>query len=80
MRPLILEQGSEAMLALEYIVDRVGIRNVVDALASIAREKAKHLRVNWQDNGAVPRLWEGNARRLERCAQGLTRVYGETQQ
>jgi hypothetical protein len=68
---VILEQNSEAMLVLEALVDKVGMRNVVYALA-----KADHIRADWQDIGFA-RMWQNNANKLDRYAAGLTRIYGD---
>lgn len=63
----IFEQDSTDMLALESMVDRAGVRNVLYALAHICGEKADHIRSNWQD---VPlaRHWEQRARTISRLA------------
>lgn len=45
-----------AMLALETMVDTVGLRNVLWALSCIASAKATHIRENWQDK-ALERAW-----------------------
>ena len=60
-RPYFCE-GSEAMVQLEAMVDRVGVRNVLHALAHICGEKASHLEANWQDAEAA-KVWDkaGNA-------------------
>ena len=42
-------EGSPAMVELESMVDKVGIRNVLWALAHIAGAKAEHVATNWQD-------------------------------
>lgn len=42
-------EGSDAMVELEATVDKVGLSNVVYALAHICREKASHLETTWQD-------------------------------
>ncbi len=73
---VILEQNSETMLALEALVDNVGMRNVVYALGQIAGAKADHIRPDGQDTG-LARMWQNNANKLDRCAAGLTRIYGD---
>jgi|GraSoiStandDraft_55_1057291.scaffolds.fasta_scaffold740620_1 hypothetical protein len=73
---VILEQNSEAMLVLEALVDKVGMRNVVYALGQIAGAKADHIRADWQDIGFA-RMWQNNANKLDRYAAGLTRIYGD---
>lgn len=60
--------GSPAMLALESMVDRVGLANVLYALSIIAQHKADHVEENWQDR-AVARVWQLEARRLHRTAR-----------
>ena len=42
-------ENSPAMLVLEGIVDRAGLRNVLFALEHICFAKANHLEDNWQD-------------------------------
>jgi hypothetical protein len=53
-------EGSEAMLALEGMVDRVGISNVLYALAHICNAKAEHLEHNWQDRISA-KVWAKRA-------------------
>lgn len=53
--------------ALEAMVDRSGIGAVLEALAEICREKAEHLRENWQDEVSA-RMWDRRASALERTA------------
>jgi hypothetical protein len=43
------EEGSEALLQLEAMVDKVGVRDVLYALAHISHVKSDHIRENWQD-------------------------------
>ena len=61
----VLEDGSPEFEVLEALVDRAGLRNVVYALACIARAKAEHIRTNWQDD-LLAKLWDRNAGTLER--------------
>ncbi len=61
------EQDSEAMIALEAMVDKVGTRNVLYALANIAGAKAEHLRSNWQDEGTAQQ-WDRVAKALDKYA------------
>ena len=44
-------EGTDAMIALEAMVDHVGLTNVLYALAHICNAKAEHVGVNWQDTG-----------------------------
>ena len=54
-------ENSPAMLALEGIVDRAGLRNVLFALEAICFVKAQHLEANWQEP-KLARLWCRNGR------------------
>jgi len=60
-------EGSEAMLALEAMVDKVGLANVLYALAHISNAKAEHLQTNWQDASGA-QWWEQRARKLDDLA------------
>jgi hypothetical protein len=62
---VILEDGAPEFVVLETLVDRVGLRNVLYALALIARHKAEHIRSNWQDE-ALANLWEHDAKILDK--------------
>jgi hypothetical protein len=42
---------------LEELVDKHGLRAVVDALAGVCADKAEHVRTNWQDQ-ALARAWD----------------------
>jgi hypothetical protein len=58
-----LEEGSEAMVALEAMVDRVGMANVLYALAHICWAKAEHLETNGQDKASAY-LWRTGGNNL----------------
>ena len=62
--------GSTPMLALETMVDKVGLRNVVYALAHICDAKAEHIRTNWQDH-ALAKKWENDAVKLDQLADRI---------
>jgi len=51
------QDGSDAMVALEEMIDAVGPRNVAYAVARICALKADHLESNWQDRAAA-KQWE----------------------
>jgi hypothetical protein len=63
-------EGSEAMLRLEAMVDRAGLRNVMWALQSIAYAKAGHIQTNWQDP-VLARDWETTGHKLARWAESI---------
>ena len=60
--------GSEAMLALEGMVDRVGVAHVLYALEYICSAKAQHVSDNWQDQRTA-RAWERQSRRMQTAAR-----------
>ena len=62
-------ENSPAMLELEGMVDRVGIRNVLYALARICGGKAEHTASMWQDTSTA-QVWDKWAWRLEDLAEG----------
>ena len=66
-------EGSDAMVELESMIDKVGIANVVYALESICFAKGQHLRANWQDANTA-KAWERNAVRLRTAAGKLERT------
>lgn len=59
--------------ALESIVDKSSMSDVINALSMIASEKADHIRINWQDE-ALARVWERMGRTLDRCYNHVNRV------
>jgi hypothetical protein len=64
------EDNSEAMVTLEAMVDKVGIRNVVWALGHICSAKGEHVLANWQDE-QLARDWNANANMLDSFAGKL---------
>jgi hypothetical protein len=70
MSEAYFSEGSEAMLALEAMVDKVGLRNVVYALAHICDAKAEHCHSNWQDH-ALAKRWENDAHKLDAIANRI---------
>ena len=64
-------ENSPAMFELEGMVDRVGIRNVLYALARICDGKAEHTASMWQDTSTA-QVWNRWAWRLEGLAEGNT--------
>jgi hypothetical protein len=61
------EDGSNAMLQLEAMVNKAGLRNVLWALAHISRAKAHHI----EGNKDTAKTWMRDALKLSRCAQRL---------
>ena len=61
------------MLELESMVDRVGLANVLYALAHIASAKSEHIETNWQDKLAATQ-WSRAARRLDTAARKASAV------
>ncbi len=62
--------NSDPMLALESMIDAVGLRNVLFALKHIAEAKADHLVENWQDP-IMAKSWNHDANELEKAAHKL---------
>ncbi len=48
---------------LESLIDSSSLLDVLTALELVCREKADHIRVNWQDR-ATARPWDRAAKRL----------------
>ena len=63
-------EGTEAMITLEAMVDKVGMRNIVYALSHIADAKAEHIATNWQDKLTASH-WERVANQLDAFAHKL---------
>ena len=63
-------EGTPAMVELEGMVDKVGLSNVLYALAHIAFMKAEHLQSNWQDKAGA-KAWQGDARKLDAFASRI---------
>ena len=62
----ILNENSLAFEEIEHLVDPVGARNVLYALAKICDAKADHLSANWQDRDGA--AWARVARRIDKFA------------
>lgn len=61
------ELDKDQLELLELWIDRAGVGGLLCAISGICREKAEHIRSNWQDEGTA-RVWEYNARRIEAAA------------
>ena len=68
-RPYFAE-GTPAMKRLEAMVDKVGLSNVLYALAQVAHAKAELLSGNWQ-NEAAAKCWESDALKIEKLAERI---------
>jgi len=60
----------EQIEQLEKLVDTYSLAQVVEALATIASEKADHIRSNWQDEH-MAKCWERAAIRLDKVSAQL---------
>jgi hypothetical protein len=60
-------EGSPAMMALEDMVDRVGLANVLYALEYVCDAKGNHIEYDWQDR-ATAKAWFRNAKKFRRWA------------
>lgn len=54
---------------LEGIIDQLGLAETLRRIGGVCREKAEHLRVNWQDRESAKR-WEAAAISIEGNAEG----------
>jgi hypothetical protein len=50
---------------LEALIDGSSLTDVITALAVVCREKAEHLRENWQDRSTA-KTWEQDATLLDK--------------
>jgi hypothetical protein len=66
-----IRANSHAASALESLVDSHGLCAVLECLADICKEKAEHLRTNWQDAGQA-RLWDNSGDLVQRTAEEVT--------
>jgi hypothetical protein len=60
----------ELINALEPILDRSTLSDVVFALARLCNEKAEHLLINWQDDASA-KAWDKAAGRIDKLAEKL---------
>lgn len=56
--------GKEDMLALEEMVDRQSVADVLQALSEICYAKGEHLREAWQDHGAA-KTWDRDGKKID---------------
>ena len=52
---------------LEELIDLFNLQDVVEGLAQVSRDKADHLRTNWNDR-TTAQGWDRAANRLEKVA------------
>ena len=55
---------------LEAMIDKHGLGHVLTGLELVCREKADHLRHNWQDSG-LAKEWDRQAKKLAALAAAL---------
>jgi len=58
---------------LEAMVDRVGLKEVLNMLAQVCHEKADHVLTNWQDKWLASG-WKKNAATVNRAASKVHRL------
>jgi len=61
-------ENTPAMLALETMIDTVGLSNTLYAIANLCSDKAEHIRSNWQDE-ALAKRWDQRMIALDLLAQ-----------
>jgi hypothetical protein len=62
--------NSELQIALESLIDKHGLRAVLNEISEICELKAEHLSRNWQD-AVGETLWFRASRKILRVATGL---------
>jgi hypothetical protein len=55
--------------ALENIIDRIGLSKALELIEGICRDKADHVRSNWQDDELAD-TWEQGADALAHALRG----------
>jgi len=60
----------DTLQQLEQIIDRVGLKSTVEALAIVCDLKGDHLVQNWQDQTSAS-VWYRNMKRLDKVAAKL---------
>jgi hypothetical protein len=61
---------------LERMVDNTSLASVLDALATIAAEKADHIDSNWQDAG-LARVWRMSSIAIGAAYRRVSSLLGE---
>jgi len=59
---------------MDALLDDLTLAGVLDALASACREKAEHLRSNWQDEASA-RVWDREARQIDKLTMRQVRTF-----
>lgn len=59
---------------LEQILDRTGVKGLLEALAEIANEKESHVQESWQD-AALAKRWSKLSTKFDRLAQTVDDPY-----
>lgn len=57
---------------IEAYMDSNSVEAVLDAVATVCREKAEHVRAQWQDEPSA-KTWECQARSIDYAAQQANR-------
>ena len=60
---------TQSEYTLEELVDQYGIREILEALASICDQKAEHIRASYDDN-TLADAWRDDAIALRKCDAG----------
>ena len=61
---------AKSVEAIETVVDAIGVRNTLQALAEVCFQKQIHVEENWQD-GALAREWHSLMTRISNFADKL---------
>lgn len=52
---------------IDHLIDEMGVSNLLNLIALVCREKAQHIRNEWQDPNAALN-WDDTANKLDRLA------------
>jgi len=66
-------QQKAVLEQLEHLIDAHGLSGIISGLTEIARQKADHIRENWQDR-ELSKEWERSAKHLERAQVAIDRL------
>jgi hypothetical protein len=63
--------NEDITIDLEAMIDKHGLVHVLTGLACVCREKADHLRTNWQDKTSA-RQWDRDAKACDIAATKIS--------
>lgn len=64
---MTVKTDQQIEFTLEEFIDQCGLQGVLAMLANVTREKAEHIRCNWQDR-ALAAMWDEAARAIDHAS------------